>query len=186
MSKRMKLFVTILMLISTGAAHAEQAGQNLKMKQTKKVHAVTLSAAQSRSRQALRIASGLAEQLDEKAGVILKFESLSWWRKFLDHVDENKLKAEYADELMQHMTRMTEFFYTHRKQGPFAKFSELEFRNLLLKSDYLLTLAISRQCLEVARHNESFKRGFDTVLAAYNTERMAFDQKMVRFAFAIN
>ncbi len=190
MTKSKCLMLVMAVLFVVGAAEAKPRKAPLKMRQTQKVSSVTrvgkTPIVKPNVVNTLRSAVVLAESLDDKAGRIIEAMSLSPFKKWLRNIDEDKLKAEYAEELMVHMTRMTTLFGTHRKSGPFAKFNEFEFQNLLVKSDYLLSLAISRQSLEYAHHKELFAQRFNSALAAYNAERVGFDQKMIRFVFAAN
>ncbi|MDG0816072.1 hypothetical protein [Bdellovibrio svalbardensis] len=190
MTKSKCLLLVAAALFVVGTAEAQPRKANLKMRQTQKVSSVTRvgkpahgAPVKPNVTNTLRSASVLAESLDNKAGRIIDAMSLSPIKKWLHNVDEGALKAQYAEELMVHMTRMTSLFSAHRKAGPFAKFNEFEFQNLLVKSDYLLSLAVSRQSLEFAHHQEIFAEKFNTTLAAYNAERVGFDQKMIRFSF---
>lgn len=185
------LILALAVLTAFSTAEARTKKQILKMSQPQKGAIVKTLVSTPKKTQpniygVLRSASVLAESLDDKAGAIINSMSMNSVQKWIHNVDETKLKAEYAEELMVHMTRMTALFSAHRKSGPFAKFNELEFQNLLVKSDYLLSLAVSRESLEYAKHRELFAKRFNTALAAYNAERLGFDQKMIRFNFASN
>ncbi|QDK38342.1 hypothetical protein [Bdellovibrio sp. NC01] len=184
------LILVLAVITAFSTAEARTKKRVLKMSQPQK-GAIVKTVVSTPKKQpnvtpVLRSASVLAESLDEKAGAIINSMAMNSIQKWIHNVDETKLKAEYAEELMVHMTRMTALFSAHRKAGPFAKFSELEFQNLLVKSDYLLSLAVSRESLEYAQHRDLFARRFSTALAAYNAERLGFDQKMIRFNFASN
>lgn len=206
MTKSKCCLVIMAVLFVVGSAEAAPHKANLKSRQTQKVASVTRvsksprtltvrATAKSAVKPAaklvskpnigntLRSAVVLAESLDDKAGRIIDAMSVSRFNKWLHNIDEKNMKAQYAEELMVHMTRMTALFGAHRQGGPFAKFSELEFQNLLVKSDYLLSLAISRESLQFAHHKDVFAKRFSAALAAYNVERVGFDQKMIRFAF---
>ncbi|HEX7673263.1 MAG TPA: hypothetical protein VF412_03780 [Bdellovibrio sp.] len=184
MTKCSQFFLAIAVLMNFSAAHARVKKSNLKVRQTQKVSAVTADGSKTRAIQnCLKSANTLADSLDDKAGKIIDAMSQSAFKKWWNNIDEDQMKAQYAEELMVHMSRMTFLFKEHRKRGPFAKLNEFEFQNLLVKSDYLLSLAISRESLETARRNTTFAKTFETTLAAYNTERVGFDQKMIRFAF---
>lgn len=184
MTKCSHLLLAIAVLMNFSAANARVKKPVLKMRQTQKVSAVTAVGSDIRAIQnCLKSANTLADSLDDRAGKIINTMSLSAFNRWWNHVDEDQMKAQYAEELMVHMSRMTFLFKEHRKHGPFSKLNEFEFQNLLVKSDYLLSLAISRESLEAARKNTAFAKTFETALAAYNTERVGFDQKMIRFAF---
>lgn len=186
MKRTVLSLLAVVVLIASGAAEARVKKSGPKARQTQKVSVVTSPGNMREIQMNIRSASLLAENLDARAGQIIDAMSKSRWEKWLRGIDEDRMKAEYAEDLMIHMSRMTSLFRSHRKTGPFARFNEFEFQNLLVKSDYLLSLAVSRQSLEFAHHKELFKTRFNSALAAYNTERVGFDQKMIRFSFAAN
>lgn len=183
MRKSLCLLILFVTIAAAGFGAFRSHHENLNMRQTRKVSSVSFAGSNRQVQNYIRSASTLAESLDAKAGEILDAMEMSPLRKWVSGVDEDNLKAQYAEELMVHMKRMTVLFKIHRKSGVFRKLNEFEFQNLLVKSDYLLSLAVSRQSLQEARNKAVFSARFATTLAEYNTERVGFDQKMIRFAF---
>lgn len=184
MRKSKCLFVVIAALFVVSAAQAvhrkvsiKPSASSLSLRQTQKVATVTNVA------NTLSSASVLAENLDIKAGKIIEAMSLGSFKKWMLHIDEQTLRTQYADEMLLHMNYMTALFRLHRQKGHFEKYNEFEFQNLLVKSDYLLSLLISRESLQSAQHSEVFAKKLDSALHAYNRERIDLDKKMIHFAF---
>jgi hypothetical protein len=189
----MRKFILILFVISLLAslmdmkmAFAAKAVKNLNMRQPQIVSAIQRMATDVEVQSDIQAATDIADRLDKKSGKLFHLMSLSPLKKWLDHIDDDRLKQEYADDLMLHLSRMSALFRSHRKFGMFPRFREFEFQNLLIKSDYLLSLSVTQRSIESASKEKYFSERAKNILADYNSERVRLDQKNLKFEFAIN
>ena len=182
MFKPVGTLAVILVLIASNAVASAPKSHSLKMKRAQKVSASAQIGKQAEIKSNLDAATKLAEGLDQRADVISEMAAMGRFEKWRKGLDETKLRAEYSQELLMHMSRMTWLFKTHREMGHFQKLNEFEFQTLLVKSDFIFSLRISRQCLNSAIKDSSFARQFAKALMDYNRERSSFDSKMIRFA----
>lgn len=186
MKETITILFSIFVLMTCQIGKASQSEKNLKKKQPQNVAAKNNFISDIQIKGDLCSASEMAERLDKKASKLLNVMSLNAVNKWMAHIDEGRMRYEYAEDLMQHMHRMSEIFRLHRKVGPFTRFKEFEFQNLLTKSDYLLSLIVTKRSIDSANGKKEFLTKFKAVLAEYNAERVGYDQKMIQFSFASN
>jgi hypothetical protein len=182
----MTILFSIFVLMTCQTVKASHFEKNLKKVQPQIVAAKNNFISDIQIKGDLRAASEMAERLDKKAKKLLNVMSLNAVNKWIAQIDEDRMRYEYAEDLMQHMHRMSAIFRLHRKVGTFARFKEFEFQNLLTKSDYLLSLVVTKRSVDSANSKKEFLPKFKAVLAEYNAERVGYDQKMIQFSFASN
>ena len=189
----MRKFILILFVISVlstlvdiKTAFAAKAVKNLNWRQPQIVAAIQRMATDVEVQSDIQAATDIADRLDKKSGKLHQMMSLNSLQKWLAHIDDDRLKQEYANDMMLHLSRMSALFRSHRQFGMFPRFKEFEFQNLLLKSDYLLSLWVTQRSIESAAKEKNFSERVKNILTEYNSERMRLDQKSLKFDFAIN
>jgi hypothetical protein len=189
----MRKFILILFVISVlsslidiKTACAATAVKNLNMRQPQIVSTIQRMATDVEVQSDIQAATDIADRLDKKSGKLHKMMSLSPLKKWLAHIDDDRLMQEYANDMMLHLSRMSALFRSHRKFGMFPRFKEFEFQNLLIKSDYLLSLSVTQRSIESASKEKNFSERVKNILFEYNSERVSLDQKSLKFTFALN
>lgn len=170
-----------LMLMSFQGAVAAPKHKTLKMRQPHKVAAVN-KAWQSEISHDLLVATSSAENLDAQLATLVHAPGMGWVQKWQKGINQAQLQKQFAEDLSAHLQTMAVLFQKHTAKGPFDRLREFEFQNLVRRSDYILSLNISRNSLEVGMTEKNFAAEFKKVLGMYNQQRLHFDQKMISLA----
>lgn len=123
-----------------------------------------------------------AERLDTQSLHLLAVSSMSGFDRWRRGVDIDSMKTQYSKDMIAHLKAMTSILKMRREKGGFAKLREFDFQNMIRKSDYLLSLSVTKSCLEHLSKEEGSTETVREVLASYNQERMQFDHKMIAIA----
>lgn len=172
----MLLFVAI-------PSFAKNRHQNLNMRQRKTVAVVKNNVTSSYVELKIQITEDKAEILDQTSKKLMQFVDLNPLQRWAIRKEEENLQNQFAMGLTEHIVQMTELFRMHRISKSFQRLEEFEFRNLLVKSDYLLGIYFSKQSLEIAGKNKIFAQKISTALTNYNSERIGIDQKILQISF---
>ncbi|WII73716.1 hypothetical protein QJS83_07485 [Bdellovibrio sp. 22V] len=130
----------------------------------------------------MRSAKRWAERLDAQSLHILSVSSMSGFDRWRRGVDIDSMKTQYSQDMIAHLKAMTSILKIRREKGGFAKLQEFDFQNMIRKSDYLLSLSVTKSCIEHLSNEGDSTELVREVLASYNQERMQFDHKMISIA----
>ncbi|MBO9665917.1 MAG: hypothetical protein J7501_03820 [Bdellovibrio sp.] len=176
----MKNVVAALLTLIMGLqiAMAAPKKHTLKVRQPQKV-ATVHNSWQRELNYDLLAASASAENLDEQLEPLMNASGLNFIQKWKRGIDESELQNRFAKDVSSHLETMATILKMRSRVGSFNRLNEFEFQNLIRRSDYILALSVSRTCLEEGLRDEKFAKKFKNILAAYNQERVRFDQKMI-------
>lgn len=153
----------------------------LRMRQPEKVVAVNYPSTQQGLRSNIEVAKNLAEQLDEESKQLLNAGAMGFFERLFKKKNLSVMRIQYSKMMMLHLKAMTAIFKSHRQFRGFQKLQELEFRNLINKSDYLVSLYVSKESLLFAG-DQGLGAEIQITMKLYNKERMHFDRKMLSIA----
>lgn len=132
--------------------------------------------------QKMESAKRWAERLDVLSLHILSVSSLSTFERWRHNVDLTALKNQYSRDLLAHMESMAAVLKMRREAGGFKKLREFDFQTTIRKSDYILALPLTQECLERLLHDSGLSENTKKVVALYNQERVLYDHKVVTVA----
>ncbi|WP_413575039.1 hypothetical protein ACLVWU_12325 [Bdellovibrio sp. HCB290] len=183
MLSKFKVVVMVVLVLSMGLSAAEAAGKKslIKMGQTKKVSTVSKSW-QRYVINDIYAATASAENLDAQIEPLMNAEGFGVWQKWKRGINEAKLQQDFTKDLKQHLSIMAVIFKKHSQYKKFDRVTEFEFQNLVRRSDYILSLPVSRKAVESSIVKAGVAADFKNVLLAYNKERMQFDSKSIQLA----
>lgn len=98
--------------------------------------------------------------------------------RWLNKKDFDDMKMKYSKNMMAHLKAMTVVFTVHRQSREFQKLREFDFQNMIRKSDYLLSLYITKESFIAAVQN-GLREEVHKILDLYNSERKYYDKKMI-------
>lgn len=131
---------------------------------------------------ALNKAKASAESLDKQIGRYLQLSSMGKFERWRKSVNINGVQVEYSQRVLAHLEAMGELMKLRREhKRNFKKLYEFEFRNLMLKSDYVLSVNTTRAALETGTRNPEFSKALEKAFSNYNSERLALDGKMIAY-----
>lgn len=130
----------------------------------------------------MQAAKRWAERLDTQSLHILAVSSMSGFDRWRRGVDIESMKTQYSKDMIAHLKAMTSILKARREKGGFKKLREFDFQNMIRKSDYLLSLNVTKVSFEHLKKDDSESEIVHKVLAQYNQERMRFDHKMIVIA----
>lgn len=155
----------------------------LKVKQPTKGAAVhRLAPVQVPLKLALNKAKASAESLDKQVGRYLQVSSMGSFERWRKNVNLEGVQVEYSQRVLAHLKAMADLMRLRREHSrTFKKLYEFDFQNLMLKSDYVLSVNTTRTALESGARNREFSKALEQAFATYNTERLALDGKMIAY-----
>ncbi len=171
------LFVSVLMAFQGTEARTKK--MHLKPRQPIKVASAPKMAIDKKAFNLLQGASLKADILDKSVGRILEVSSMSSWSRWRQNINMGNIQKDYSLDMRSHLSKMAELMKLRRQQGKLPQFQEFEFANLLRKSDYLLSLSISKEAVESAQKDKDFESSMHQTVAAYNQERIQLDHKVI-------
>lgn len=174
-------FAVVIQVVA--AKHNKPAVKNgfLTVRQPEKGLVVNYSSTSTGLISNIEVAKKLADQLDDEAKHLLDAGSMGFFERLFKKKNLSSMRLEYTKMMMLHLKAMTAVFKSHRQFRGFQKLQELEFRNLINKSDYLVSLYVSRESLLFAG-NQGLEAEIQITMKLYNKERMHFDRKMLSIA----
>lgn len=175
LKKSFALIMTVSLLVCTAIASVGPGHSNLKLRQPIKVATLSKSALNSQAQRKMSLAVASAEKIDQRIPHYLQASSLGAFQRWKSGVDLQKLESEYNQDLLTHISAMTEILRIRRGQRGFKKWQEFEFNNLMAKSDYILAVPMSRQSLNARKGSLEIQR----TLEEYNRERLFFDGQKI-------
>ncbi len=173
-------------------AHAKPHSKGLSMRQPKKA-AVTQKVSKQKAarfekadlqmRHRMQTARASAERLEEQVPVYLNALSLNAFQRWSKGVDLNILRKDFAAGMLVHLQAVSDLMkLRHERGGHLPGFHDFAFKNLLNKSDYLLSLDLTKDSLELTSAQGRDLGSFNKILRTYNAERARFDNKTIRLA----
>lgn len=174
-NKSFALIITISLLAGAAGASVSSERSSLKMRQPIKVAAMTKRGDGAIIQQKINSATASAERLDQRIPDILQATSGNILQRLKAGVVLRQIENQYAQDLAAHIAAMTEVLRTRRGLRGFIKWQEFEFKNLLVKSDYLLAVPMTRQSLSAQRNSLEVQK----MLLEYNRERLYFDGRKI-------
>ncbi|WP_413584670.1 hypothetical protein [Bdellovibrio sp. HCB274] len=180
---KFKVVVMAVLALLMGFSAAEAAGKKalIKMGQPKLVSTVSKSW-QRNVINDIYAATASAENLDAQLEPLMNADGFGVWQKWKRGINEAKLQQDFTKDLKQHLSIMAVLFKKHSQYKNFDRVTEFEFQNLVRRSDYILSLPVSRKAVESSFSQARMANDFKNVLAAYNKERMQFDSKSIQLA----
>ncbi|WP_413582008.1 hypothetical protein [Bdellovibrio sp. HCB288] len=180
---KFKVVVAVVLTLLMGLSAAEAANKKslIKMGQPKKVSAVSKSW-QREVIADLYAATASAENLDSQLEPLMNASGYSYFQKWKRGIDEAALQKQFAKGMKSHLQIMAVLFEKHGKSKKFDRLNEFEFQNLVRRSDYILSLPVSKQAIEASMSVKKFSADFRLTLDAYNKVRMRFDSKSIQLA----
>lgn len=130
----------------------------------------------------IQAAKRWADRIDAQRAMLMEASAMSPWQRWRKNVNIEMIKKQYSEDMVSHLKAMTAILKARREGGGFQKLREFDFQNMVRKSDYLLSLNVTKAILEFANQNEDFAKLFKEVLTHYNKERLHFDHKIVTVA----
>jgi hypothetical protein len=179
----MKNVVAALLTLIMGLqiAYAAPKKHSPKVRQPQKVAAVHNSW-QRELNYDLVAALSSAENLDSQLEPLMNASGMSFLQKWKRGIHEAELQKRFADDVSAHLETMAMILKKRSRVGTFNQLNEFDFQNLVRRSDYILAVSVSRDSLKEGLRSEKFAKKFEKVLAAYNQERVRFDNKMINVA----
>lgn len=178
-----KVVVMVVLALLMGLSAAEAANKKalIRMRQPKKVSAVSKSW-QREVINDLYAATASAENMDSQLEPLMNASGYSFIQKWKRGINEESLQQRFSKDLKGHLQIMATLFEKHAQYKKFDRVSEFEFQNLVRRSDYILSLPVSRVAIEKSMSAAKFATEFKVALASYNKERMHFDSKVIQLA----
>lgn len=122
-----------------------------------------------------------AERIDQQVIPLMEVSSMGQIERWMKNKDLDSMKMEYSKNMISHLKAMTVVFKSRRQSRGFLKLREFDFQNMIRKSDYLLSLYLTKESFNLATEN-GLGEEIEKVLNLYNHERVQYDQKMITIA----
>lgn len=147
--------------------------ENLSMRQpTKGAAAYNVARAKAQFSLTFTRAMVSAESLDKQIAPYLKASSMGILERWHKNIDLNAMRAQYSQKVLIHLNAMAELMKMRNSQGEsFKKLHEFQFQNLLRKSDYVLAVSTTQECLQVSSENSDFAAQVEKAITAYKQAR---------------
>lgn len=183
MSSKFKVVVMVVLTLFMGLSAAQAANKKalIRMRQPQKVAPVSKSW-QREVVSDLYVATASAENLDSQLEPLMNAAGFSYWQKWKRNIDESSLQKTFSKDLKSHLQIMAMLFEKHTQYKKFDRVSEFEFQNLVRRSDYILSLPVSKNAIQETTGTAKFASDFKMVLAEYNKVRQQFDSKTIQLA----
>lgn len=134
-------------------------------------------------RHRMQSARGSAERLEEQVPVYLNALSMNAFQRWSKGIDLDILRKDFAAGMLVHLQAVSDLMKMRRDRGgQLPGFQDFAFKNLLNKSDYLLSLDLTKDSLELTSSQGRDLEAFNKILTNYNLERASFDKKTLRLA----
>ncbi|KHD87710.1 MAG: hypothetical protein OM95_12865 [Bdellovibrio sp. ArHS] len=114
-------------------------------------------------------AKSWADYLDSQTHRLLEASSMSFWERWRKDINLSRMRYMYSEATLAHIESMTHLFQVRKAAGGFKNLREFDFQNMVRKSDYLLSLHMTKECL-----GWSTRKDVPEVLKAYHLERSQF------------
>lgn len=121
-------------------------------------------------------AKSWADRMDAQTFEILQASSVSPLQRWMQGSSLSYLEKQLSRDTVEHLRTMADVMRTRRELGGFKKLREFDFYNMLRKSDYLLSLEMTRKSLKDLSQDKAMAAKFRETLSLYNQERIMFDQ----------
>ncbi|WP_210415626.1 hypothetical protein [Bdellovibrio sp. ZAP7] len=183
MLSKFKVVVMVVLTLFMGLSAAQAANKKalIRMRQPQKVSPVSKSW-QREVVSDLFAATASAENLDSQLEPLMNAAGFSYIQKWKRGIDESSLQKTFSKDLKSHLQVMAMLFDKHTQYKKFDRVSEFEFQNLVRRSDYILSLPVSKNAIQETMGGAKFASEFKTVLAEYNKVRQRFDSKSIQLA----
>ncbi|QLY24269.1 hypothetical protein [Bdellovibrio sp. KM01] len=183
MLSKFKVVVMVVLTLFMGLSTAQAANKKalIRMRQPQKVSPV-IKSWQREVISDLFAATASAENLDSQLEPLMNAAGFSYIQKWKRGIDETSLQKTFSKDLKNHLQVMAMLFDKHTQYKKFDRVSEFEFQNLVRRSDYILSLPVSKNAIQETMGGAKFTSEFKTVLAEYNKVRQRFDSKSIQLA----
>lgn len=185
MAKKLFVFLksaTLFLVVFAVTASSFASPRGKRLRQTRSgVIVNTLSKRDIKLNSEMQSALLWAEHIDRLVMPLMEVTSMGRIERWLKKRDLDAMKMEYSKSMIFHLKAVTVVFKSRRQSQGFLKLREFDFQNMIRKSDYLLSLYLTKESFNLATEN-GLGEEIEKVLKFYNQERVQYDQKMITIA----
>lgn len=166
----------------TASSFAFPRGNRLRLRQTRSgVIVNSLSKRDIKLNSEMQSALLWAERIDQQVMPLMEVSSMGRLERWMKKKDLDAMKMEYSLNMIRHLKAMAVVLQSRRQSQGFVKLREFDFQNMIRKSDYLLSLYLTKESFNLAVEN-GLEEEIGKVLNFYNKERVQYDQKVITIA----
>lgn len=157
---------------TTNVSAAQELSAKAVQTTMKKVRKIPTNLIQDK----MSAAKNWADRMDAQTFQILQASSVGPLQRWIQGSSLSYMEKQLSRDAIEHLRTMADVMRTRRELGGFKKLREFDFYNMLRKSDYLLSLEMTRKSLKDLSKDKTLGSKFRETLSLYNQERLMFDQ----------